>query len=275
MNQRGKRPKLNNGDTTHIAMNAHELVETYGRDLPTTDKPAYFRLHRYRFAALLAALPPTPARVLEIGTTPGTFTGILRRAGYEVAGVDLFPEQRAELWKALDVDVRFCNLDENPLPFDSESFDAVVFSEVIEHLAGSPLPALKEMARVLKSGGRLVLSTPNQLYLKSRLKTLFDVLLGRPFEPFSEFTRAMGLQGPQRYYNHSRLYTMQELRWLVEQSGLEVAAERYGDAWERVGIEARRLSRAPHRVATKAALWTVTSAFPATRSMLLVVGRKK
>ncbi len=253
---------------------AQKIVEAYGHNLPTSTKPAYFRLHRYRFAALLQALPPAPARVLEIGTTPGQFTGILRQAGYDVAGVDLFPEQRAELWRSLNVEVRYCNLDEQALPYGDAEFDAVVFSEVIEHLAGSPLPALTEMARVLKPGGRLVLSTPNQMYLKSRLKTLFDVVLARPFESFNEFTRAMGLAGPQRYYNHSRLYTMQELRWLVERAGLDVAATRYGDAWERVGIEKGRLLSAPHRVAVKAGLWLLTSAFPAARSMLLIVGRK-
>ncbi len=252
----------------------NDIVEAYGRTIPPEGKPEYFRLHRHRFRSLLAALPPAPARVLEIGTTPGQFTTILRQAGYRVDGVDLFPEQRAELWRALEVEVRFCNLDEQALPYPDDQFDAVVFSEVIEHLAGSPLPALTEMARVLRPGGRLVLTTPNQHYLKSRLKTLFDVLLGRPFEPFAEFQRAMRLEGPQRYYNHSRLYTMEELRWLVEQSGLRVGLARYGDAWERVGIEPGRVLRHPLRVAAKAGLWLLTSAAPPTRSMLMVVGVK-
>jgi SAM-dependent methyltransferase len=255
-------------------MTARYIVESYGRSIPPDGKPDYFRLHRHRFRALLAALPPAPARVLEVGTTPGQFTAILRRAGYVVAGVDLFPEQRADLWRSLGVEVRLCNLDEQPLPYADAQFDAVVFSEVVEHLAGSPLPALREMARVLRPYGRLVITTPNQLYIKSRLRALADILLGRPFEPFDEFRRSMGLQGPQRYYNHSRLYTMRELRWLVEQSGMEVALARYGDAWEQVGIESGRLLRHPARVLIKAGLWLLTSAFPAGRSMLMVVGMK-
>jgi SAM-dependent methyltransferase len=255
-------------------MTVRDIVEDYGRSMPPDGKPAYFRLHRYRFRKLLAALPPPPARVLEVGTTPGQFTEILRRAGYAVDGVDLFPDQRADLWQRLGVEVRFCNIDEQPLPYAGQTFDAVVFSEVIEHLVASPLPALREMARVLRPGGRLVITTPNQHYVKSRLKTLADVLLGRPFEPFADFTRAMALAGPQRYYNHSRLYTLEELRWLVEQAGLHVALARYADAWEQVGVEPRRLLRHPLRVAAKGALWLATAAFPSWRSMLLVVGMK-
>src|SRR5262245_18946764 len=255
-------------------MTTRDIVESYGRTIPPDGKPEYFRLHRHRFQALLAALPTAPAHVLEIGTTPDQFTAILCHAGYEVAGVDLFPEQRAELWRALGVEVRFCNLDEQPLPYEAGLFDAVVFSEVIEHLAGSPLPAVREMARVLRPGGRLVITTPNQFYIKSRLRTLADILLGRPFEPFQEFMRAMRLEGPQRYYNHSRLYTLRELRWLIEQGGLQVALARCSDAWEQVGVEPGRLLRHPLRVAAKSALWLLTSAVPAWRSMLLVAGVK-
>lgn len=220
-------------------------------------------------------LAQQPARdILEIGATPGHFTEILVRAGYRVAAVDLFPAERATLWRRLGVTVQLCNIEEQVLPYPDQSFDAVIFSEVIEHLNTSPLAALREMTRVLRPGGRLIISTPNQLYCKSRAKTMLDIVLGRPFEQFASFERSMQLSGSQRYYNHSRLYTMPELRWLAEQAGLAVQIERFVDAWERVGVEAERLRTNPLRVSVKAALIGVGLVQPALRSMLLLVAQR-
>lgn len=49
----------------------------------------------------------------------------------------------------------------NTLPFSSKVFDAVIMTDVIEHL-DNPMPALLEIRRVLRPAGRLVLSTPNK-----------------------------------------------------------------------------------------------------------------
>jgi SAM-dependent methyltransferase len=59
-----------------------------------------------------------------------------------------------------------------PLPYPSESFDAVILSEVAEHLA-TEIPVLSEIGRVLGHGGYLVLSTPNIARLHSRLHFFF------------------------------------------------------------------------------------------------------
>ena len=64
------------------------------------------------------------------------------------------------------------NLNAEPLPYPEASFDLVTCTEVIEHLEHYRA-ALREMARVLRPGGVLVITTPNVLNLRSRLRYLF------------------------------------------------------------------------------------------------------
>jgi SAM-dependent methyltransferase len=72
------------------------------------------------------------------------------------------------------------NLDA-PLPFADGVFDTVVCSEILEHIL-SPDQLLREILRVLKPGGRVILTVPNLHCIRNRL----DVLLGK-YTPFIEF----------------------------------------------------------------------------------------
>ncbi len=249
-----------------------ERLEQHARADGKTD---YLRLHRYRYAALLAALAPPPARVLEVGVTPGQFTQVLAGAGYQVSGVDLDPVRRQALWQQLGADVRRANLEREPLPFPDNHFDWIVFSEVIEHLVYSPLPVLREFRRVLVPGGRVVISTPNELYAKSRLRTILRALLWQSLATTAEFRHQMRLEGEARYTTHSRTYTMGELSWLLREAGLRVVGQHYVAAWELVGLERGRFWQHPLRVTVKGAFALLTAAVPPVRSMLLVVGEKE
>lgn len=238
-------------------------------------KEAYFRLHRHRFAAMLRAMGPAHgAHVLEVGVTPGQFTELLVGAGFRVSGADLDPLTRKALWDRLGVEVRRVHLEREPLPYPDAGFDWVIFSEVIEHMVYSPLPILREFYRVLRPGGRVLITTPNELYLKSRARAIVRMLLWQSLSTREEFRHQMLLEGEARYTTHSRTYTMDELTWLVEQAGFRIALKRFESPWERVGLETGRLFRAPHRVLAKALFFVLTTAIPPTRSMLLVVGQK-
>jgi|YelNatPaOPRAMG01_1025707.scaffolds.fasta_scaffold41236_2 SAM-dependent methyltransferase len=252
-------------------MNARRLVEDYGRFLPQERKPEYFALHRTRYVALLEALQvPTGSRVLEIGCNPGQFTELLVRAGYRVDGIDLDPEHRADLWQALEVEVRRCNLEFDPLPFQDNTFDAAVFSEVLEHLPGSPLPALREIHRVLAPGGLLVLSTPNARSLRIRLMLAARLLGWMSLEPEAEFRHRMLLEGEGRYTVHHRLYTAEEVCWLLRTAGFDHVTLRYVAAREGVGLARRHLARS----FPKLGLWAIAQVVPPLRSMLLATACK-
>jgi SAM-dependent methyltransferase len=92
---------------------------------------------------------------------------------------------------------------EQPLPFADEAFDVVVCKDLLEHLV-SPIRLLQEIRRVLKKGGRFVVSVPNHFYLPFRLKMLFGGnMIWKTF--FHDHT--------QRYdewdYMHLRFFTYQ------------------------------------------------------------------
>jgi SAM-dependent methyltransferase len=252
-----------------------ELFQQIEQHARADGKEAYFRLHRHRYAAILAAIEASAgARVLEVGVNPGQFTQLLVGSGFRVSGVDLNPAPRQALWDTLGIEVRQAHLDHEPLPYPDASFDRIIFSEVIEHLVYSPLPVLREFRRVLAPGGRLIVTTPNELYAKSRLRGLVRILLWQSFATRAEFRHQMLLEGDARYTTHSRTYTMGELCWLVSEAGLVVRRRHYLAPWEQVGIEASRMFTAPHRVFAKGALAAFTALVPPGRSMLLVAGER-
>ncbi len=84
-------------------------------------------------------------RILNVGCGDET---------YGTHFVDLYPSRK---------EVIKCNVDEEKLPFPNNYFDIVYSRNLLEHLK-NPWFALKEMKRVLKKGGRLILITDNASY---------------------------------------------------------------------------------------------------------------
>jgi SAM-dependent methyltransferase len=108
-------------------------------------------------AALQQALPPTAARILEVGCGEGrqlTAVGT-RYPGAELVGLDLPDVELEEHWD--DVPSEMVQGSALALPFADDSFDLVMAIEVLEHLP-SPELALREIARV--ASGVVVLSVP-------------------------------------------------------------------------------------------------------------------
>jgi SAM-dependent methyltransferase len=107
-------------------------------------------------------------RVLDLGCRSGAFTRHFLE-GNEVVGVDV---DRSALEKASALGIETVRADvEDRLPFEDESFDAVVAGELLEHMR-FPDALVSEVRRVLRIHGVFVGSVPNAFRLQSRLRFL-------------------------------------------------------------------------------------------------------
>ena len=116
------------------------------------------RAHARRKLWLLRHLPPRlprAGRLLDVGCAAGFFLAEAR-ASYEVQGVELSEWSSAHARDRLGLPVVTGTLQQAAFPADH--FDVITLWDVIEHVP-DPVPLLAEAARVLRRGGRLVLTT--------------------------------------------------------------------------------------------------------------------
>ena len=106
-------------------------------------------------------------QALDVGCGSGIYLALIARWSQKVAGVEFSKESvrrcRAVInEKGLENSVYVLRGDALSLPFHDCSFDFILCTEVLEHLA-NPLKGAQEIHRVLKIGGRALISMPNLL----------------------------------------------------------------------------------------------------------------
>jgi len=159
-----------------------------------------------------AALVPRADRLLDVGCGAGALGLLVGERARRCVGVD---GALAVLGKAAahGVSVQCADLDAAHLPYRDAAFDAVTCLDVLEHVL-DPRHLLRELARVLRPGGVLVLTTPNIRYYGF----LLTLLGGR-------FPRTSG--DPEGYDGgHLHYFTFADVRLLLGETG------RFGDIEE-------------------------------------------
>ena len=108
--------------------------------------------------------------ILDAGAGTGELAVKLAAMGYEVSACDCESESH---WPHGDkIAYRQCDMNVG-LPYADETFNYVVCLEVIEHLE-NPFALCRELKRVLRPSGRTIVSTPNILSMRSRIRFLVE-----------------------------------------------------------------------------------------------------
>jgi ubiquinone/menaquinone biosynthesis C-methylase UbiE len=133
---------------------------------------SYYPLYisKTNFVTTVLSRFPKDAALLDVGCGEGVFVEELLKNGFSnVMGIDEnYSSDRVVKGSALS------------LPFQDKSFDVVLFLDVIEHISIEKQEiAIKEIFRILKGGGTLVVSIPNLAHLASRIGFLLKGKLVR------------------------------------------------------------------------------------------------
>jgi SAM-dependent methyltransferase len=199
-------------------------VQAFGGGRLPDWEAGYLEYHRKRYQDTLRLLPPGEGRrLLDVGSFPGHLSALAQSRGWEVIGLNNTIEG-ADAWTDFlercgerKITIRGCEVEREPFPLATASVDGVLFCELFEHLHLNPFHTLKEIFRVLRPGGLLVLTTPNL----------------RRVETFSRLWHGWGAQSPVSrtfrelfpsllYHRHNREYTANELAYYLARQGKDL-----------------------------------------------------
>jgi SAM-dependent methyltransferase len=176
---------------------------------------------------ILELAPRIPGgRLLDLGCNDGAFTmELAQRVGAaRVEGVE-FVEALASEAVRRGVEVSGHDLNQ-PLPYESATFDAVHSNQVIEHLVQTDM-FISEIRRILKPSGYALISTNNLASWHNVFSLVFgmqpmpchvsdEVVLGNRLDP------RRGEVHPEKGFTHLRIFSYQALRDLAELHGFRV-----------------------------------------------------
>lgn len=159
----------------------------------------------FQYGRLLSFIEhvPSDARILDAGCGAGPALRFLKQRGFVPYGSDLieYPLRQA---RQIIPEARLAQCDsDKALPYRDGSFDVILMSEVIEHVA-SPEFTLREVLRVLRKDGAVAVTTPNLW----DVRRVYYPALGRVWSGDADAT-------------HQTLFDPQSLRNVLQGAGFQ------------------------------------------------------
>ena len=154
-------------------------------------------------AAAIAERGLSGGRIVDVGCGTGALARALPHGDFHYVGVDVFRHPGFPS----DLELVVSNLDREPIPLSDGYADVVVSAETIEHLE-NPRAFMRELVRLVRAGGWVFVTTPNQLSVAS----LLCLMARGQFQWFQT--------GPGMYPAHITALLESDLRRIAEECSL-------------------------------------------------------
>ena len=159
-------------------------------------------------------------KVLELGANPYFLTLLMKKYfDFELHLANFFGNSadngtHTQTVKGINEEHEFhyahFNVEVDKFPYENNSFDCVLFCEIIEHLVLNPDFAVKEMKRILKPDGYLIITTPNVTRIYNVVRLLRGINIYKGYSPNGIYGR------------HNREYTLPEIIELLKQHQFKI-----------------------------------------------------
>jgi len=184
-------------------------------------QPSYFNFHWNRYYYLLNLIDNLSSmkngNILDLGANPYHLSMCLKNFGFNVLGINYDFGQIEREAEKNGVIIKTADLALGKIPVADNYFDYVLFSETLEHFNFHPGEIIKEIHRILKSAGKVIITTPNLARLNNRIKLFF----GKSIHQSLVETTPIVI--------HHREFTGEELISLLKQANFKITLFEYAD----------------------------------------------
>jgi len=181
-----------------VPINDNYLAVNFSQfNKPKSDYPS-------RLAEFIARDIPRSVRLLDVGSGRGDLAEALQRRGFDVQIADVNPQASSLAGPKF----KFHEIaSDGTINVDSDQFDVVLLKSVIEHLH-DPYPLLREIRRILKSNGCLIVLTPSW---RHNIDVFYDAV--GHVQPYTERSLKLTLEIGKFSVQHCKAFRQVPWTW--------------------------------------------------------------